>query len=135
MSASKAKRILWTNSFWKWGKTTWVTYTLMMPIHALNEARKGEKLVGQHTMRVDNAHAPTRQKHVHVYLKNKQVFAMNSDSSAHDQRRGIQLSKSVVKALGEKLPHFKIPPNNFIESYSSAHMLLRMIDEALRAGN
>jgi hypothetical protein len=42
MSASKAKRILWTNSFWKWGKTTWVTYTLMMPIHALNEARKGE---------------------------------------------------------------------------------------------
>jgi hypothetical protein len=60
---------------------------------------------------------------------------MNSDSAAHDQSHGIHLSKSVVKALGEKLPDFKIPPNNFIESYSSADMLLQMIDEALREGN
>ena len=101
-------------------------------IHALNEAKKAEKLVGQYTMRVDSAHAPAGQKHVHVYIKRKQQFAMNADGTAHDKSHGMQLSNNVANGLRQRLPDFKIPPYNFIEAYTSTDRLLEIIDEALK---
>jgi hypothetical protein len=85
-------------------------------IKALNEAKqKGAKLLGRFTYRLDKAHVPTGEEHIHVFIDQKQVFAMNVSGSAHDRSHGTQLSKSVADAIREKVPGFTIPPNNFIE--------------------
>jgi hypothetical protein len=83
----------------------------------LKEARhKAIPLGGPYLAYLDSPHIPQGQKHIHVYHKNNQIFALNIDGSAHDKSHGVKIPGKVGKALSDILPGFKLPNDNIIES-------------------
>src|SRR5947209_1120940 len=76
----------------------------------------GVPLGGQYSATLHGAHTTPGMKHIHVYAGNNQVFAMNIDGSAHDRSHGTRIPNKVAKALSQRFPDFKPPPNNIIES-------------------
>lgn len=80
------------------------------------EANRRGTLGGQFSYKLDNQHAPVGQEHIHVYKNENQIFAMNIDGTAHDRSHGIRIPNKVAKGIKQKLPGFKLPANNFIES-------------------
>jgi len=60
-------------------------------------------------------HAPTGQYHLHVYLKNNEIFAINWDGSAHDQSHQTIIPGKVIKALKAMFPDLILPSNRIIE--------------------
>jgi hypothetical protein len=93
----------------------------------LEEAKKPISLGKHYTGRIDNAHDPkTGQEHIHVYVKGKELFAMNRDGSAHDRSHKFQIPNVVAKEIARQFPHFTLPADNFIEwlDDDTAKMLL-----------
>lgn len=83
----------------------------------LEKKETGRQLKGtKYTYRIDNPcgeACPGNQRHIHVLLKNKEVFAMNVDGSAHDGYHQVRIPDIVaepIKQLG-----FQLPPDNLIE--------------------
>lgn len=91
---------------------------------AVTEARhKGIPLRGPYSVQDHSGNTPGIEDHVHVYLKNNQLFALNKKSgTAHDQSHGIKIPNKVAKALKQMFPTINLPPNNFIEG-------ARLVDE------
>lgn len=86
----------------------------------LKEARhKNISLTGPYIANLDSPHVPQGQKHIHVYYKTNQLFAINVDGSAHDKSHGVKIPGKVAKALSDVLPNFKLPKDNIIESLIS----------------
>ena len=69
---------------------------------------------GQYYAQLHSAHSNPGQKHIHVYAKNRQLFSMNIDGSAHDRSHGARIPNKVADAIRNILPGFKIPENNLI---------------------
>ncbi len=58
---------------------------------------------------------PGRQRHIHVYYRGNEVFAMNADATAHDGYHQVRIPDNVATFLSGK--GFKIPANNIIELF------------------
>lgn len=87
------------------------------PNVVLQEARyRGIPLGGSYSAQIHGAHTPDGQKHIHVYDRTNQIFAMNIDGTAHDQSHQTQIPNQVAKAMQNLFPEFTIPANRFIES-------------------
>ncbi len=56
---------------------------------------------------------PGNQKHMHVYVKDHQIFAINADGSAHDGYHNVAIPNEIVPFLKSK--GITIPANNIIE--------------------
>jgi hypothetical protein len=83
----------------------------------LTEAKhRGLPLGGEYSAQLHKAHSPVGQDHIHVYAKNNQLFALNSDGSAHDASHGTHIPKRVAKAIEGKFPQIMLPANLYIES-------------------
>lgn len=94
---------------------------------SIEEARhRGEPLGGPYSVRRDPPHSGG-QYHLHIYNKNKQLFAINKDGTAHDQSHGCRIPNKVANALRKKFPDYHIPNNNFIESTSLAEVLIEKV--------
>ncbi len=61
-------------------------------------------------------HTPKGQNHLHVYVKNNQIFSINKDGSAHDGHHGIQIPNKIYHSLKTNFPDFNLPKNKIIES-------------------
>ena len=74
----------------------------------------------------DSAHRPLdpNKDHIHVYCKNKQLFALNRDGTAHDGCHGIYIPQKLANKIKVEFPDFKIPENRLIESLDIADHLL-----------
>lgn len=81
----------------------------------LTEAKKPISLGKHYTGRIDKPKDGLGQEHIHVYVKNRHLFAMNVDGSAHDGSNQFQIPNVVAKEIGRQFRHFQLPPNNFIE--------------------
>ena len=93
----------------------------------LDESKKPISLGKHYTGRIDKAHDPkTGQEHIHVYVKGKELFAMNRDGTAHDRSHKYQIPNVVAKEIKKQFPHFTLPADNFIEwpDEDSARLLL-----------
>lgn len=83
----------------------------------LKEARhRVISLSGPYSVYLDSPHILQGQKHIHVYYRNNQIFALNVDGSAHDKSHGIKIPGKVAKSLSGILPNFVLPKDNIIES-------------------
>lgn len=83
---------------------------------ALNEAnQKGKPLRGTYSAQVHSPHG-YGQKHLHVYSKQNQLFAINWDGTAHDQSHQTMIPNKVAAAIFQAFPDSKLPKDNFIES-------------------
>lgn len=83
----------------------------------LDEAKhKGIPLGGQYSAKTHQAHSSGGYKHIHVYARNKQIFALNKPGTGHDQSHGVKIPNKVAKAIRKQFPDFDLPPGNFIES-------------------
>lgn len=58
---------------------------------------------------------PGRQRHIHIYYKNNELFALNADSTAHDGYHKVKIPDVLSSFLNGK--GFPVPPNNIIEFY------------------
>src|SRR5690348_8313609 len=90
--------------------------TLPFPKVLLAEAKK--RLAGVYFYDKHKPHAPPGKYHLHVYLKNNEMFAINWDGTAHDQSHQKVIPGKVFKALRTKFPDLVLPPNRIIESIS-----------------
>ena len=87
------------------------------PNVVLQEARRrGIPLGCRYSAQIHGAHTPDGRKHIHVYDKTNQIFAMNIDGTARDQSHQTQIPNQVAKAMQNLFPEFTIPPNRFVES-------------------
>lgn len=81
------------------------------------EARhRGKPLGGQYSAQFHKAHIPSTQDHLHLYVKQNQLAALNRDGTAHDRSHGVQLPNRLVAAIQAEFPDFVIPANGLIES-------------------
>ncbi len=88
-----------------------------MSVTFLKEAKhRGTPLVGKYSARVDTPHDGTGQRHIHVYDRSVELFAMNANGTAHDQYHQVRIPGRVAKAIQVEYPDFVIPPDRFIES-------------------
>lgn len=86
----------------------------------LEEAKyKGKPLISKYSAKEHSPHVKPNQHHLHVYAKNKYIFAINKDGTAHDGSHGIHIPNKVADALRVKFPDYTIPDDNFLESASS----------------
>jgi len=60
---------------------------------------------------------PYGKNHIHVYLRNNEIFALNSDGTAHDGYHGIPIPKRVANAIPTFFPSYQLPPKNLIENF------------------
>lgn len=83
----------------------------------LFEARhRGKPLGGPYSASFHKAHIPAGLDHLHVYVKQNELFAINRDGTAHDRSHGVEIPNRVADAIRDKYPDFTLPANNFIES-------------------
>ena len=80
---------------------------------ALFEAKQGK--IGQYTYRIDPPLHGTVQKHIHIYKRGKELFAMNKDGSAHDGFHGEKIPKEVYDLLPQIFNGVTLPSNGVIE--------------------
>lgn len=82
----------------------------------LEEAKhKGKPIGGHYSAQLHAPHWPDGQKHLHVYARNNQIFALNVDGSAHDKSHQTEIPAKVADGIRQHFPDFAIPANNFIE--------------------
>jgi len=81
---------------------------------------------GPYRYRIDGPHeSSTGQRHIHVYKKNNELFALNWDGSGHDNSRGTEIPKKVYDHLSSNHQDLKLPDNRIIESISLRRPLLK----------
>ena len=83
---------------------------------AKKAAGAGKKLRGDFSYRVDTATTGTNAKHIHVFKKKNEIFAINFDGTAHDDWHQTPIPKKVAKKLESLFDDITIPDNNFIKS-------------------
>ncbi len=90
---------------------------------ALNEAQlRGVSLGGPYSAQFHSQHTSPGERHIHVYHKNNQIFALNLSGTAHDRSHGVRIPNRVATALQRIFPGVTLPPNNIIEC-------LQLLDE------
>jgi len=82
---------------------------------------------GQYSLMVHQPHTTPGQHHIHVLLKNKKLFAINRDGSAHDQSHGYTLPREAREFLRKEFPGWTIP--DILESISNEQMIAEGMDE------
>jgi hypothetical protein len=86
------------------------------PKQILTEAK--QNLTGIYFYDKHQPHANTGQYHMHVYLRNNEIFAINWDGSAHDQSHHRVIPRKVFQALQAKFPGLALPADRIIESFA-----------------
>ena len=56
---------------------------------------------------------PGNQKHMHIYVKQNELFAINADGTAHDGYHNVKIPDDIVPFMQSK--GIAVPPNNIIE--------------------
>lgn len=85
----------------------------------LEAKNKGVPIGGPYSVFKHKPHCGSGQKHLHIYKKQNQIFALNQDGSAHDQSHRIQIPNKVAKGITTYFPDINLPDNNFIEAVDS----------------
>lgn len=70
----------------------------------------------KYTYRIDipfGEQRPGNMKHIHIFAKGKDLWAMNADGTAHDGSHNVCIPQDVIHFLQKK--GFTLPPNNIIE--------------------
>jgi hypothetical protein len=62
------------------------------------------------------AHIPDGQDHLHFFLRQQELYALNRDGTAHDTSHGAQLHRWAMDAIKQNYDGFRIPPKGLIES-------------------
>ena len=75
------------------------------------------------------AHVKDSQEHIHLYVKQTELLAMNKDGSGKDGSSGRVLPSKVAKAIKKKFPDFTIPPNRVLESIKPAQALIMKFEQ------
>ncbi len=73
-------------------------------------------LNSQYSANYHRAHVPGSQPHLHIYSREKELFAVNRDGSGKDGSSGKSIPNKVAKAIQKKFPEFSIPTNKILES-------------------
>ena len=60
---------------------------------------------------------PGNQKHMHIYVKQNEVFAINVDGTAHDGYHNVKIPDEIAPFIQSK--GITLPPNNIIECLTS----------------
>jgi hypothetical protein len=84
----------------------------------LNESKnKGRHLIGTYDYDIHKPHNPTGEYHIHLRDKGNEILSMNKVSgTAHDGYHGTRIPNKAFKALKNKLPDWKWPDNQILES-------------------
>jgi hypothetical protein len=100
-------------------------------VFALDEAqRRGIALAGPYSALYHNAHITPGEDHIHVYMKNNELFALNVSGTAHDRSHGVRIPNRVVKAIQKHFPNVTLPKDNIIESMSLTDEITWLTEEA-----
>lgn len=115
-----------------------VTYTIHVSSDdpkgssAIIEAQqRGKPLRGPYSAQQHAGHTAAGQEHLHVYLKQNQIFSLNKDGTAHDKSHGVRIPNRVADAIRELFPDFDLPEDNLIETIAKDEDLIKRINEAL----
>lgn len=60
---------------------------------------------------------PGNQKHMHIYVKRNELFAINADGTAHDGYHNVKIPDAIAPFIQSK--GITLPPNNIIECLST----------------
>lgn len=72
--------------------------------------------VKHHTYRIDKqlgVGGPGHQRHIHIFNRGEELFAMNIDGTAHDGYHQVKIPDDIAGFLSQK--GFQLPPDNIIE--------------------
>ena len=86
-------------------------------VFALDEAQhRGVPLGGPYSAVYHKAHTDPGEDHLHVFMKNNQIFALNQNGTAHDASHGVRIPNRVAKGIQKVFPHITLPNDNLIEN-------------------
>ena len=83
---------------------------------ALYEAKnRGITAGGAYSLQYHKKHSIVGMDHIHGYERNKQLFALNVDGTAHDKSHGVRIPNKLAKGIKHHFSDIVIPPRNIIE--------------------
>jgi len=77
---------------------------------------RGAPIGGKYSGRLDPPHVPRDQDHLHIFARQKQLFAINKDGSTQHGRRGDRIPNVVINGIRNNWPEFRIPSDGYLES-------------------
>ena len=103
-------------------------YDNQQVIHSFQEAKNKGPIIfdSQYSARKDQRHSDKGQIHLHLFMHNNEIAAVNKDGSGHDGSHGYELPKKVYNGIKTKFPDFKI--KQIIESATSLNPILEYYD-------
>ncbi|HEX6900096.1 MAG TPA: hypothetical protein VF789_10300 [Thermoanaerobaculia bacterium] len=82
----------------------------------LSEARKGRTSIGgPYTARLDRPVPPETRADLHVFAKNRELFAMYSDGTRKHGKAGLRIPNRVAAGIRQHFPDFIIPDDQILE--------------------
>jgi len=100
----------------------------------LEAQRRGVSLGGPYSAQYHTARVLPGQKHVHVYHKNNQLFALNADGTAHDKSHGVSIPNRVAREIQRLFPDIQVPADGIIEGTSAEDVSLLLLECRTEAG-
>ena len=89
-------------------------------LRQLEEARtRGKPIGGPYSARLDRARPPAERDDVHVYVGQKQLFAMYSDGSRKHGKPGTRIPNRVASWITNNLPGFVLPGDRILEAVNT----------------
>lgn len=83
---------------------------------SLQEAEhRGKPLKGKYSAKVHSPHTATGQRHVHVYMRQRELFALNWDGSTRHGKPGTRIANKVAASLSQQFPELRLPPGNILD--------------------
>ena len=83
---------------------------------ALFEAKnRGKPVGGAYSLQFHKKHSQKDKDHIHAYEKNKQLFALNIDGTAHDRSHKVRIPNKLAKGIRNHFPYIILPNDNVIE--------------------
>ncbi len=108
--------------------SSWYSFSVDdMEVHVLRETsphdakkldeatHKGKPLGGKYSAQLHPPHGGQGEKHLHVYAKKNQIFALNVSGTAHDKSHGVTIPNKVAAAIRQHFPILSSLRINVIE--------------------
>lgn len=82
----------------------------------LSEAKRGRtEIGGPYTARLDRPVPPETRADLHVFVKNRELFAMYSDGTRKHGKAGLRIPNRIAAGIRRNFPDFVIPDDQILE--------------------
>lgn len=95
--------------------TLWVRVGSAEAAQLAEAQHRGKPIGGPYSARLDRPPSPKQLPDLHVFVKDRELFAMYSDGTRKHGRPGFRIPNRVAAGIRQHFPDFQIPDDQILE--------------------